>query len=147
MDASVIEYYKIILDIMVAVVISIVLLLVARRSRRVKTFAGYRERSKDEKYAGYVLLLVGIIIMALSTLELISLLNSNYYSDVPLGLTGIQMSSEIQTTDLVSAQLLGLSFGATFWLLIFSCGGGKMVSLGLYLLKGTHIKIIKKLRS
>ena len=145
MDASVVEYYKIILDILVAAIISIVLLLVARRSRREKTIVGYRASSKDEKYVGYVLLSTGIVIMALSILEIIILLNSNYYSDVPFGLLGIQISSESQTTDLVSAQLLGSSFGISFWLLIFSCGGRKMFLLGMDLLKGTQLKIIKKL--
>lgn len=145
MDASVVEYYKIILDIVVAAIISIVLLLLARRSRKEKTFVGFRKSPKDEKYAGYTLLAAGIAIMALSIIELIILLNSNFYSAAPFGLTGIQLSSETQTIDLVSAHLLGYSFGISFWLLIFSAGG-KMLSLGMDLHLGTQLKIIKKMR-
>jgi len=142
MDASAAEYYKIILDILVAAIISIVLLLLARRSRKEKTFVGYRTISKDEKYVGYALLTIGIVIMALSIIELIILLNSNFYSNVPFGLTGIQISSENQTIDLVSAHLLGYSFGISFWLLIFS-GGGKTLSLGMDLFMGTQLKLTK----
>jgi hypothetical protein len=147
MDASIVEYYKILLDITVAAIVSVVLLQVARRSKREKTLVGFRARSKSEKYAGYVLLPAGIIVMALSLLELIILLNSNYYSDVPFGLSGIQISSGSQTTELVSAQFLGLGFSISFWLLIFVGGGGKMVALSMDLLAGTRLKIIKKLRS
>ena len=145
MDTSVVEYYKIILDIVVATIISIVLLLLARRSRKEKAFVGYRKSPKDEKYAGYALFSAGIAIMALSALELIILLNSNFYSAVPFGLTGIQMNSPTQTIDLVSAHLLGYGFGISFWLLIFSAGG-KMLSLGMDLYLGTQLKIIKKIR-
>jgi hypothetical protein len=147
MDASVVEYYKILLDLTIAVIVSIVLLQVARRSRREKTLVGFRARSKSEKYAGYILLSAGIIVMTLSLVELIILLNSNYYSDVPFGLSGIQISSGSQTTDLISAQFLGLGFSISFWLLIFVGGGGKMVTLSMDLLRGTRLKIIKKLRS
>jgi ABC-type Fe3+ transport system permease subunit len=146
MDASFVEYYKIILDIAVAAIISIVLLLFARRSRRQKTFVGYRKSPKDEKYAGYILLSIGIAVMALSILELIILLTSNFYSTVPFGLTSIQISSESQTIDLISAHLLGYGFGISFWLTIFFAGGGKMLTLGMDLLLGTQLKMTKKIR-
>ncbi len=146
MDNSAIEYYKILLDIAVAVIISAVLLIFARRSRKEKMVVGYQSPSKDEKYVGYALLSVGIVIIAISLFEVISILNSNFYSDLPFSLSGIQIISQQQTTDLVSGQLLGLVFAIPFWLLILVFGGGKMLSLGMYLTRGTQVKIIKKLR-
>jgi hypothetical protein len=146
MDNSAIEYYKILLDIAVAAIICAVLLIFARRSRKEKMVAGYQSPSKDEKYVGYALLSVGVVIMAISLFEVISILNSNFYSDVPFSLSGIQIISQEQTADLVSGQLLGLVFAVPFWLLILVFGGAKMLSLGLYLTRGTQVKIIKKLR-
>jgi hypothetical protein len=84
--------------------------------------------------------------MAISLFEVISILNSNFYSDVPFSLSGIQIISQQQTADLVSGQLLGLVFAVPLWLLILVFGGAKMLSLGLYLTRGTQVKIIKKLR-
>jgi hypothetical protein len=144
---SAIEYYKILLDIAVAATIAVVLVIFARRSRKQKMIAGYQPPSKDEKYIGYALLSAGITIMAISLFEVISILNSNYYSNIPFSLSGIQIITQQQTTDLVSGQLLGLLFAVPFWLLILICGGGKLVSLGMYLTRGTQVKIIKKLRT
>jgi hypothetical protein len=144
--ASAIEYYKILLDILIAAIISIVLIIVTRRNTKEKILTGYRTRSKDEKYIGYALLSGGIIIMALSIVELILLSCSNFYSNIPFGLCGIQLVTASQTTEVISGQLLGLSFGGSFWLLIFGCGGAKLISLGMDLLRGTQLKIIKKLR-
>ncbi len=145
MDAT--EYIKILLDVLVAAVISTVLFFIARRTRKEQTFVGYKSGSKDEKYVGYILLAVGIAIIGVSIYELIVLLNGNYYSQIPLGLSGLQITVGSQTTDILSAQILGLSFGISFWLLIFGYGGRKLVTLGIDMLKGREVKIIRKLKT
>jgi hypothetical protein len=145
MDAT--EYIKILLDVLVVAVISTVLFFIARRTRKEQTFVGYKSGSKDEKYVGYILLATGIVIIIVSIYELVVLLNSDYYSSVPFGLTGLQMTVGNQTTDVLSAQLSGLSFGISFWLLIFGYGGRKLVFLGIDMLKGREIRIIRKLKT
>ncbi len=146
MDSSFVEYYKIFLDIAVAVTISSILLLLVRRNKKEKTLIGYRVRPRNEKFAGYSLLIIGAVLTAFSALQLIVLSTSDFYSETPLGLSAIQLSSNSQTTDLVSAQLLGLVFGTSFWLLILVCGGAKLVTLGFDLLRGTQVRIVKKIR-
>jgi hypothetical protein len=147
MAASVIEYYKIILDISIAAILATVLILLAKKTRKQKTLTGYTKRTKDETYAGYTLLTMGIVVMAISILQLILLLASNSYSDIPFGLSSLQITSAYQTTDLISGQLIGYIFGIPFWLLIFLFGGTKIFTLGTNLLRGTQIKIIKKIRA
>ena len=141
------EYIKVLIDVLVAAVITTVLFYIARRTRKEQTFVRYKGRSRDEKYVGIVLLAAGIVVIVLSIFELIVLLNGNYYSKVPFGLTGLQMTAGNQTTDVLSAQLLGLSFGTSFWLMIFGYGGRKLVFLGIDMLKGKEIKIIRKLNN
>ena len=147
MDASAIEYIKILLDVSVAAIITAVLFFIVRRSRKEQTFVGYKARSVDEKYTGYVLLAIGIVVIVVSIYELIVLLEGNYYSPIPFGLTDLQMTTGNQTTAVASGQLLGLGFGISFWLLIFGCGGRKLVFLGIDMLKGKEVKIIRKLRT
>ena len=146
MDATVTEYIKILLDILVAATLSIILLFIARRYRKEKTLVGYKARSRDEKYAGLALIILGAVFIVVSVLQLLMLINSNYYSAVPFGLTGIQATMGNQTTDVISAQLLGLGFGVSFWLMIFGYGGRKFVMLGFDLLRGREVRIIKKIR-
>ena len=83
MDASATEYIKVLLDVLVAVVITAVLFLVIRRARKEQTYVGYKARSKDEKYAGFVLLGTGIFIILVSIYELVVLLEGDYYSPIP----------------------------------------------------------------
>ncbi len=147
MDVSATEYIMIILDVMVAVIITTVLFFIARRTRKEKTFVGYKEKSRDEKYTGYILLAAGIVLIVVSIFELIVLLNGDYYSSVPFGLTGLQMTVGNQTTEFLSGQLLGLISGISFWLLIFGYGGRKLVFLGLDMLKGREVRIIQKLKT
>jgi hypothetical protein len=144
MDATVTEYIKILLDILVAAIVSTILLFIARRYRKEKTLVGFKARSKDEKYVGFALIILGAVFIILSVLQLLLLINSNYYSAVPFGLTGIQVTLGNQTTDIISAQLLGLGFGISFWLMVFGYGGRKFVMLGFDLLRGRQVKIIKK---
>ena len=145
MDAT--EYIKILLDVLVVAVIATVLFFIARRTRKEQTFAGYKSGSKDEKYVGYILLATGIVIIIISIYELVVLLNSDYYSSVPFGLTGLQMTVGNQTTDVLSAQFSGLSFGISFWLLVLGSGGRKLVFLGIDMLKGREIRIIRKIKT
>ena len=147
MDASATEYIMVLLDVVVAIVITTVLFFIVRRSRKEQIFVGYKARSNDEKYTGFVLVGTGICIILVSIYELIVLLEGNYYSPIPFGLSGLQMTVGNQTTEFLSAQLLGLGFGKSFWLLIFGYGGRKLVSLGIDILKGREVKIIQKLTS
>ena len=147
MAASVIEYYKIILDVIIAVIIATVLIVLAKKARKQKILTGYTKRTKDETYAGYILLTIGIAVMAISLLQLILLLTNNSYSNLPLGLSSLQLTSAYQTTDLISGQLISYIFGIPFWLTIFLFGGTKIFTLGTNLLRGTQIKIIKKIRA
>jgi len=147
MDASAIEYIKILLDVSVAAIIAAVLFFIVRRSRKEQTFVGYKPRSVDEKYTGYVLLAIGIVVIVVSIYELIVLLEGNYYSPIPFGLTDLQITTGNQTTSVVSGQLLGLGFGTSFWLMIFGYGGRKLLSLGLDMLKGRAIHIRRTVKT
>src|SRR5665647_1559162 len=103
MDDPVAAYVKILLDILVAVVITLVLFFLARRSRKKQSFVGFKSRSFDEKYAGYVLLSVGIVIIIVSVYELLILLNGNIYYNSPFILSNISIFGQV-----VSGELLGL---------------------------------------
>lgn len=140
MDAT--EYVKILLDISVAAVVTAVLFVLARRARKEQTFVGFKASSHDEKYAGYALLGIGIVIIAVSIYELVVLLESGSFSrEIPFGLPDISMTVGNQTTAIVSAQDLGLVFSVSFWLMIFGYGGRKFASLGLDLLRGRKVKL------
>jgi hypothetical protein len=147
MDASVAEYFKIILDILVATIIVVTIVFLAKRGgAKEQKLVGYRHRKKDEKYAGYAIFLVGIVIIAFSVLELFLLIFSNYYSEIPLGLTAIQMTTGSQTTDLLSGQILSYVFGISFWLMVFGLVGVKFFSIGVDLLKGKKITLKRKIK-
>ena len=139
MDAT--EYIKILLYISVAVVITAVLFVLARRARREQTFAGFKSRSLDEKYAGYSILGVGLAVIIMSVYELVVLLEGGY-SSVPFGLSSISISGQV-----ISGRLLGLSFGISFWLMVFGYGGRKLVSLGLDMLKGRKVTLRRNLKA
>ncbi len=147
MDASAIEYIKILLDVSVAAIITAVLFFIVRRSRKEQTFVGYKPRSVDEKYTGYVLIAIGIVVIVVSIYELIVLLEGNYYSPIPFGLTDLQITTGNQTTSVASGQLLGLGFGISFWLMIFGYGGRKLLTLGLDMLKGRAIYIRRTVKT
>ena len=140
------EYIKILLDVLVASVIAVVLLYIARRARREQTFVGYKARPNDEKYAGYILLAAGIVIIVVSIYELVVLLEGNYYTQIPFNLTDLQVTVGNQTTAIASAQLLGMGFGISFWLMVFGYGGRKLVSLGLDMLRGRQVKLRRRIK-
>jgi hypothetical protein len=145
MDASATSYIKILLDVVVAVVITAVLFLIARRARKEQTFVGFKARSYDEKYAGYSLLAIGIIIILVSIYELLLILEGGYFSQTPFGLSDITVGVGDQVTTIISGQVLGLVFGISFWLMIFGYGGRKLASLGLDMLKGRKVKLRRTL--
>jgi hypothetical protein len=134
-------YIKILLDILVAIVIASVLFFLARRSRKEQSFVGFRSRSFDEKYAGYFLLGVGIVITIVSVYELLILLNGNIYYNSPFVLSNVSIAGQV-----VSGELLGLFFAIDFWLTIFGLGGGKFLSLGLDMLQGKKVILRRNLR-
>jgi hypothetical protein len=134
MDDPAAAYFKILLNILVAVVITLVLFFLARRSRKEQSFVGFKSRSLDEKYIGYVLFLVGIVIIVISVYELLILLNGNIYYNSPFVLANISIAGQV-----VSGELLGLFFAIDFWLTIFGLGGGKFLSLGLDMLQGKKV--------
>jgi hypothetical protein len=143
MDAT--EYVKILLDISVAIVVTLALFVLARRARKEQTFVGFKASSNDEKYAGYAMLGIGIAIIAVSIYELVLLLNGGSVREIPFGLSDISVTAGNQTTAIVSAQDLGLFFGVSFWLTIFGYGGRKFTSLGLDLLTGRQVKLRRTL--
>ena len=142
MDDPVSTYIKILLDIVVAVVIASVLFFLARRSRKEQSFVGFKSRSFDEKYAGYVLLSAGIAIIVVSVYELIMLLNGNIYYNSPFILSNVSIFGQV-----VSGELLGLFFAIDLWLMIFGLGGGKFVSLGLDMLQGKKVTLRRKIQT
>jgi hypothetical protein len=140
MDDPAAAYIKILLNILVAVVITLVLFFLARRSRKEQSFVGFKSRSLDEKYVGYVLFLVGIVIIVISVYELLILLNGNIYYNSPFVLANISIAGQV-----VSGELLGLFFAIDFWLTIFGLGGGKFLSLGLDMLQGKKVILRRKI--
>ena len=139
MDAT--EYVKIVLDVSVAAVITLVLFVLARRARKEQTFVGFKTRSLDEKYVGYAMLAIGVAIIAVSIVELVVLMESDSYSAMPFNLSDITMTVGNETTVIASGHLLGLVFGVSFWLTVCGYGGRKFASLGLDLLRGKKVTL------
>ena len=135
MDASAIEYIKIFIDVSVAAIITLVLFVLARRARREQTFVGFKERSYDEKYAGFSLLAIGIAVIVISVFELITLLEGGSFSTNPFSLSNVSIFGG----QVITGKLLGLGFSISFWLMIFGLGGRKLVTLGLDMLKGRKV--------
>jgi hypothetical protein len=142
MDDPAAAYIKILLDILVAAVITLVLFFLARRSRKEQSFAGFKSRAFDEKYAGYALLAIGIFIIIVSIYELLMLLNGDIYYNSPFVLSDVSIAGQV-----VSGQVLGLFFAIDFWLTIFGLGGGKFVSLGLDMLQGKKVTIRQNIQA
>ena len=134
-------YIKILLDILVAIVITSVLFFLVRRSRKEQSFVGFRSKSFDEKYAGYFLLSVGIVIIIVSVYELLILLNGNIYYNSPFVFANVSIAGQV-----ISGEFLGLFFAIDFWLTIFGLGGGKFLSLGLDMLQGKKVTLRRNIQ-
>lgn len=141
MNAAATTYIEIFLAILVAVVVTVVLFALARRARKEESLVGFAAKSRDEKFAGYFLIITGVIIIFFSIYRMVALLSSGV-SNVPFGLSGIS----IQASVVASGQVLGLIAGIVFWLLILFYGGRKIAVLGLDLLKGRKVKLRRPLR-
>jgi hypothetical protein len=144
MDA-VVTYIAIFLGILVTIVVAVVLFAFARRARKEETLVGFTAKSKDEKYAGYSLLIAGLIIIFFSVYEMVALLTGSV-SNVPFGLSNISMTTGGQTSVVASGQVLGLIVGIPFWLLFLYYGGRKFAVLGLGMLRGRKVKLRRSLR-
>ena len=142
LEDPVAAYIKILLDILVAVVITSVLFFLARRSRKEQSFVGFKSRSVDEKYAGYFLLSVSIVIIIVSVYELLILLNGNIYYNSPFVIANVSIAGQV-----ISGELLGLFFAIDFWLTIFGLGGGKLLSLGLDMLQGKKMILRRNIQA
>lgn len=138
MDDSATLYIKILLDVLVVAVVTLVLFLLARHARRQQTYVGFKDRSTDEKYVGYGLFAVGMVLILVSAYELFTLLSAGYYN-APFNLSDISIGGQV-----ISGQILGLSLAVDFWLTIFGYGGTKFLTLGMDLLRGRKIKLLVK---
>jgi len=146
MDAAAIIYILVFLAVLVAVVVTVVLFARARRVRKEQSLVGFTAISKDEKYAGYSLLTIGIIIIFFSIYEMLTLLTGGVSSTAPFGLSDISITTGGQATVVASGQILGIIASIFFWLLILTYGGRKIATLGLDMLKGRKIKLRRTLR-
>jgi hypothetical protein len=144
MDAAT-TYIVIFLAILVAVIVTAVLFVLARRTRKEESLVGFTAKSKDEKYVGYSLLIAGLIIIVFSIYEMVALLRGGV-SNMPFGLSDISMATGGQASVVASGQVLGLIAGIAFWLLILYYGGRKIATLGLDMLKGRKVKLRRSLR-
>lgn len=145
MDAAATTYVMIFLAALVAVVVTVVLFALARRARKEKSLVGFTAKTKDEKYAGYILLTAGAIIIFFSVFEMVVLLTGGVSSKTPFNLSDISLALGGQNF-VVPGKLLGLIVGISFWLMILTYGGRKIASLGLDMLKGRKVVLRHSLR-
>ena len=134
MDNAAAAYYIVTFFSIVAVlIVTGVMIWLASRMRKEQTFVGFK-RSRDEMYAGYVLLAVGIAVIVVAVIEIMLLLTGQVAA--PFGLSYISLAGIT-----MPGEILSVSYGVSFWLLILWAAGGKMASLGLDLLRGTTVKL------
>ena len=134
MDNAAAAYYIVTFFSVVAVlIVTGVLIWRASRIRKEQTFVGFK-RSRDEMYAGYALLAVGIAVIVVAVIEIMLLLTGQVAA--PFGLTYISLAGIT-----LPGEILSISYGVSFWLLILWAAGGKIASLGLDLLRGTTVKL------
>jgi hypothetical protein len=88
------------------------------------------------------MLVIGLAIIVVSIFELIVILEGGSYSTTPFGLSDISIAGQV-----ISGHVLGLSFGISFWLMIFGYGGRKLVSLGMDMLKGKKVTLRRNVKN
>lgn len=138
MDNAAAAYYIVTFFSVVAVlIVTGVLIWLASRMRKEQTFVGFK-RSRDEMYAGYTLLTIGIAVIVVAVVEIMLLLTGMVAA--PFGLTYISLAGIT-----LPGEILSVSYGVSFWLLILWAAGGKIASLGLDLLRGTTVKLYIKI--
>jgi hypothetical protein len=128
MDAAAIIYIGTILALLVVIVVVVTLFSLARRARKEYVAVGFRAKSKDEKFVGYSLFAAGMAIMIFSVYQILVLFTSGFSAEL-FGL---------------SNRFMSIIMGVFFWLLLLSFGGRKIATLGLDLLRGRKVKIIRK---
>jgi len=134
MDNAAAAYYIVTFFSVVAVlIVTGVMIWLASRMRKEQTFVGFK-RTRDEMYAGYALLAIGIAVIVVAVIEIMLLLTGQI--GAPFGLSYISLAGIT-----LPGELLSMSYGVSFWLLILWAAGGKMASLGLDLLRGTTVKL------
>jgi hypothetical protein len=134
MDNAAGAYYIVTFFSVVAVlIVTGVMIWLASRMRKEQTFIGFK-RSRDEMYAGYALLAVGTAVIVVAVVEIMLLLTGQVAA--PFGLTYISLAGIT-----LPGEILSVSYGVSFWLLILWAAGGKISSLGLDLLRGTTVKL------
>jgi hypothetical protein len=140
MDAAITTYVQTILTVLVIAVVAVVLFSLVRRARKEVSIVGFRAKSKDEKFAGYSLLVVGFVVILFSVYQILALLDGGFSTN-PFNLMDIIVNSNGQLSVLASGQLLSNIAAVVFWLLLLSFGGRKIAVLGLDLLRGQQVKI------
>jgi hypothetical protein len=138
MDNAAAAYYIVTFFSVVAVlIVTGVMIWLASRMRKEQTFVGFK-RSRDEMYAGYTLLAIGIAVIVVAVVEIMLLLTGMVAA--PFGLTYISLAGIT-----LPGEILSVSYGVSFWLIILWAAGGKIASLGLDLLRGTTVKLCIKI--
>jgi len=139
MNTAAVMYIMIFLTVLVAAVVTLVLFLLLRRVRKEKSFVGFTPIPKAEKYAGYALLAFGAIIIAISIVEMLSLLTNRGATAIPFNLSDISISLFGLQITVLPGRVLGAILGIAAWLLILMFGGRKIATLGLDMLKGRKV--------
>ena len=80
------------------------------------------------------MLAIGIAVIVVAVIEIMLLLTGQVAA--PFGLSYISLAGIT-----LPGEILSVSYGVSFWLLILWAAGGKMASLGLDLLRGTTVKL------
>ncbi len=146
MNDATIMYIMVFLTVLVVAIITLSLYLTVRKVRKEKSFVGYTPIPKDEKYAAYALLSIGISVIVISALEIVLLLTGRMvgtpynFADIPINLFGFLQFA-------VPAKILGLILGIATWLVILLYGGRKIASIGIDMLKCRKVILRKNYRT
>lgn len=143
MESGLNTYVQIVFDIIVGAIIAVVLFYIGSRFKKEKSSFGFSASSQSEKYFGYGLLACGIVVIAVSVIELIVLLTSGFDSVPLFRLSSITFGTGFS----ISGQILGTIVGVSFWLIIFGFCGNKFISLGLDLLRGRSIRLRRPIKT
>ena len=131
MDA-VTTYITGLLALLVVVVVAAVLFFLGRRMKQEQTFVGFT-RPKDEVYAGYTLLSLGLLFIVICVFELILVLTGGP-NNAPFGLSNLNLLG-------ISGSIWGSVLGIDFWLTIILLVGRPLAARGLDLLKGKKVVV------
>jgi hypothetical protein len=142
MESGVNAYIQILFDIIIAAVIATVLFYYGSRIKKEKSLVGFTSSSKEEKYIGYSLLASGAVVIVVSILEIILLLMGGVGSVQLFRLSSINLGGLS-----ISGQILGLFAGTSFWFMVFTLCGNKLLSLGFDMLRGRSIHLKRAVKN